>query len=233
MMYEELAGYYDQLVGDEQAAADWEAWVTAWLKTGDVLDCACGNGRITSRLNRHLDMTGMDLSPAMIGQAYQTDPSICWKTGDMTNLEGYGKYVGITCLCDSINYLTEAEQLEAFFQEAWAHIKPEGLLLFDMHAADRLEEFADGWEETGTFEDGCQVQWEIQSEDGKVFQLFTFWLPDGSMVQENHVQRVWCPAEVEQLLTNTGFEVLDVTTDFDQPGIQPGEKYFYVCRRKS
>ena len=28
------------------------------------------------------------------------------------------------------------------------------------------------------------------------------------------------------------FDVLKVTTDFDIEGIAPGEKYFYVCRKK-
>ena len=28
------------------------------------------------------------------------------------------------------------------------------------------------------------------------------------------------------------FDILKVTTDFDIEGIAPGEKYFYVCRKK-
>ena len=51
------------------------------------------------------------------------------------------------------------------------------------------------------------------------------------MVQEHHIQRVYDPIWLSDTLSKY-FDVLKVTTDFDIEGIAPGEKYFYVCRKK-
>ena len=51
------------------------------------------------------------------------------------------------------------------------------------------------------------------------------------VVQEHHIQRVYDPIWLNDTLSKY-FDVLKVTTDFDIEGIVPGEKYFYVCRKK-
>ena len=103
------------------------------------------------------------------------------------------------------------------------------MFFFDTHSLDRLVEFEEEFNETGCFED-CQYQWSILSEDDYIYQDFAFYLDDGKIVQEHHIQRVYTPEWLETELKKY-FEILKVTTDFDLEGIQEGEKYFYVCRR--
>ena len=95
---------------------------------------------------------------------------------------------------------------------------------------DRLEEFDSEYNETGAFEDGCQYQWSIMAEDDYVYQDFAFYMKD-KVIQEHHIQRVYDPKWLEEILSKY-FDILKVTTDFDIEGIAPGEKYFYVCRKK-
>ncbi len=68
------------------------------------------------------------------------------------------------------------------------------------------------------------------AEDDYVYQDFAFYMKD-KVVQEHHIQRVYDPIWLSDTLSKY-FDVLKVTTDFDIEGIAPGEKYFYVCRKK-
>lgn len=226
-MYELLAKYYDALVKDPEATKHWVDWIGVRGKT--LLDCGCGSGEITHELSGNYQTTGIDLSPDMVREA-KAKYDLDFEVRDMTDLEGLGTFDVITCLCDSFNYL-DKEQAEEFFDECARHLNDSGWLLFDTHSLDRLDEFADGYVEAGQFEDGTQVQWSIESEDNEIYQDFVFYLPDGRLIQEHHLQWVYTPEELEEMLEKN-FEVCDITTDFDVPGITSGEKYFYVCRKK-
>ena len=211
--------------------------LTAILQAGDApcdcLELACGSGEITEMLaKRGYTMTALDLSEEMVKQAKSKnlEGSIQFLCQDMRNLSNLGSYSGIFCLCDSFNYILEKEEVDAFFHEVCQHLKPNGLFFFDTHSLDRLDEFDSEYNETGAFEDGCQYQWSIMAEDDYVYQDFAFYMKD-KVVQEHHIQRVYDPIWLNDTLSKY-FDVLKVTTDFDIEGIVPGEKYFYVCRKK-
>ena len=74
-------------------------------------------------------------------------------------------------------------------------------------------------------------QWSITSEEDVIYQDFAFYKEDGTVIQEHHMQRVYDPAWLIETL-KPYFTIEKITTDFDQEGIQEGEKYFFVCRRK-
>lgn len=227
-MYDVLARYYDWLVKDPQAAERWVEWIGKRGKT--LLDCGCGSGEITALLAEEYEVTGIDLSREMIHQAKAKFDNVHFECRDMTNLDGLPAYDVITCLCDSFNYL-DSQHARTFFSQAAAHLNPGGWLLFDSHSLDRLTEFEEGYCETGTFEDGTQVQWVIESEEDRLYQDFAFYLTDGSTVQEHHEQWVYAPEVLEKML-GEWFEIVEVSTDFDVPGIGEGEKYFYVCEKR-
>lgn len=239
MMYEILARYYDALVKDDEATEEWVSWVESWNPGRTFLELACGSGEITRRLGRTHALTAMDLSQQMVDEADRKaagDPMLCapieFRQGNMEDLSGYGLYDAIGCFCDSFNYILRPETVKSFFAQVHDHLNAGGLFFFDTHSMDRLEEFGteEGYEETGAFEDGTQVQWVISAEDSFIYQDFAFYLPQATL-QEHHMQRVYDPAFLQEAL-EPYFEILSVTTDFDQEGIQEGEKYFYVCRRK-
>lgn len=236
MIYDVLAGYYDQLVGDEEAVSCWTDWVESFHPGNTFLELACGTGEITSRLAENHMITALDLAPHMVEAARKKPGAedIEYLVGDMRDLSGLPVYDAIGCFCDSFNYLLEKEEVQAFFETVSAHLKPGGLFFFDSHGMDRIEEFAgeNAYEEAGQFEDGTGVQWQISSTpDGLIYQDFAFYLPDQT-VTEHHMQRVYDPEWLsEQLSPN--FEILSLTTDWETEGAGEGEKYFFVCRKKS
>lgn len=234
MIYNTLAHYYDRLVKDEEATQAWVRWILNFVLGNSILELACGSGEITLELARHKKaVDALDLSAEMIKEAKEKEysESIRFWVQNMLDLSGLPKYDAILCLCDSFNYLLEKEEVVQFFKGCYEHLNPNGYLLFDTHSLDRLTEFEGEFNETGTFEDGVQYQWSIMAEEDWIYQDFAFYLEDGTIQEEHHLQRVYDPAWLEQAF-GPYFELVDLTTDFDRVGIEEGEKYFYVLRRK-
>lgn len=233
MIYDKLATYYDALVKDEEATKDWVKWIESKSKPSTLLELACGSGEITLALSKDgYEVSALDLSERMVEQAKKKDieKKIAFSCQDMKDLSNYSTFDVITCLCDSFNYILSKEEVIGFFKEVHDHLNENGTFFFDTHSLDRITEFEEEYNETGAFED-CEFQWSIMSEDDWVYQDFAFYLPDGSIAQEHHIQRVYHPDWLKEQL-EMYFDILQVTTDFDLPGIQEGEKYFYICRRK-
>lgn len=233
MIYDTLALYYDALVKDDQATLAWVNWIQSSLSPCRVLELACGSGEITQALaQKGYQMTALDQSESMIQQAKakkKGDP-IQYLCQDMRNLCGLGNFEAILCLCDSFNYLLEPQEVQQFFLEVHDHFSENGLFFFDTHSLDRLQEFQEEFNETGHIFD-VDYQWSITSEENYIYQDFAFYKEDGTVIEEHHMQRVYDPAWLIEIL-ELYFTIEKITTDFDQEGIQEGEKYFFVCRRK-
>ncbi len=233
MIYHCLADYYDWLVKDEAATKQWVAFTQRFLQQGALLELACGSGEITLALNNcGFQMTASDLSAEMLKKASAKDlqNQITFYQADMTDFQDPELYDGILCYCDSINYLKDENELKAMFALVLQHLKAGGWFLFDLHSLDRLKEFEEEYIEEGVIDD-VQYQWTIQSDERCLFHHFAFWFPDGHIEQETHVQTVFDPERVRLLLNQAGFETA-CWTDFDHPGIVPGEKIFIAGRKK-
>lgn len=233
MIYDTLAYYYDALVKDDQATLAWVDWIMASSVPCSVLELACGSAEITQVLSQKgYQMTALDQSESMIQQAREKDKnsSIQYLCQDMRNLHGLGHYEAILCLCDSFNYLLDPQEVKDFFREVYDHLTDQGFFFFDTHSLDRLQEFQEEFNETGHILD-VDYQWSITSEEDVIYQDFAFYKEDGTVIQEHHMQRVYDPAWLIETL-KPYFTIEKITTDFDQEGIQEGEKYFFVCRRK-
>ena len=232
--YETLGHYYDALVKDEEASRQWVDWIESFHPGRRFLELACGSGEITEMLTATHEMTALDLSQAMLERAAAKDPdkkvTFLWQ--DMRDLSSLGQFDAIGCFCDSINYLVEDQEMRDFFKEVASHLEPGGLFLFDSHGLDRLDEFAQDYEEAGEFDDGTQVQWVISADDELIYQDFAFYLPDGRTIEEHHMQRVYDPEDLKDWLQEAGFEVLDLRGDFGQAPLAECEKYFFACRRQ-
>lgn len=233
MMYDTLANYYDELVKDDEATKAWVSWIEAFVKTGSLLDLACGSAEITIALAKDgFKVSGLDLSEQMIDHAKAKEgaASLDLRVGNMLDLSKLGQFDSISCLCDSFNYLLDKADVETFFKEVHDHLTVGGHFFMDMHSMDRLIEFEEPFNETGHFDD-CDYQWEINSEDDYIYQEFAFYPENGNMILERHIQRVYDPAWIKELLSKY-FDVISVRTDFELEGVQEGEKIFYVCQKR-
>lgn len=88
--YDAAAAAYAERFGDELAHKPFDRWLltrVAELAGGPVADVGCGPGQTTRFLaDAGAEVTGFDLSPAMIETACATRPDLTFRTGDLTRL---------------------------------------------------------------------------------------------------------------------------------------------------
>ena len=93
MIYDQLARYYDALVGDDEACRMWEEFVKKHVKPCKMLELACGSGEITNALYQDgYDILATDISEAMINELNKKYPYIKTQILDMNNFKMDEKY---------------------------------------------------------------------------------------------------------------------------------------------
>ena len=136
--YESFAPFYDRFT----AESDYEAWadtVEPLLHrhrpgASRLLDLACGTGEsLLPFLRRGYEVTGCDLSEAMLEQARAKAPGVRLVRADITGLPVLGRFDAVTCFDDSLNYLCSPEELEAAFRSARRNLAPGGVFAFDLN----------------------------------------------------------------------------------------------------
>lgn len=229
MIYDALSSYYDDLVKDDEATRCWVDFVEKNCKEKNVCELACGSGEIANQLVQlGYEVLATDFSKSMINRLHQKYPNIETRVMDMRNFNLDTKFDGIFCFCDSINYLSSLNEVKEMFQSVKEALTPKGVFLFDMHSLDRLDEFKELYIEEGMLD--VPYQWTIQSDEQCIHQHFAFYTEEG-ILEEQHVQTVFNPYEILELLQKIDFDC-EIKTDFDQDGIHEGEKYFIIARRK-
>lgn len=232
MMYQALAKYYDALVKDEEATHDWVDLITRYIPKGSIMELACGSGEITIALAKlGYQVSASDISAEMVEEAKKKVDSelVQWSVMDMSNVNDEHHYDGILCLCDSFNYLLEDHAVDSMFASVYEHLNDQGTFIVDMHSMDRLEEFAEEYNEAGKIL-GRVYQWTIVADGDRLYQNFAFYDEEGRVTLEQHIQRVYDPLVIKDKLESLGFEV-SIITDFYEEGIASGEKQFYICKK--
>ena len=246
--YSSISEIYDKI----NAEVDYGAWADYFeacfkkylpKKPELMLDLACGTGSMTFELaSRGYDMIGIDGSDAMLTRAldnaYDREISgILFLNQDMREFELYGTVGAISCCLDSINYLTEKEDVKKCFSLAHNYLDPDGLFLFDMNTPYKFENiYADNayiLEDEMIYEGEdapsavfCGWQNQYDKKSGicdfylSVFEEDT----DGKYIRQDEHQRERCYTleTVKILLSQAGFDYLGFFSDFDFT--EPDEK---------
>ena len=144
--YSKFAQVYD-LFMDNIDYEGWADYVTARLKEygitdGLVLELGCGTGTMTGLLaDRGYDMIGVDNSEEMLAEAMEkrveSGQDILYLLQDMQEFELYGTVRAVVSVCDSLNYITEREELLQVFRLVNNYLDPEGIFLFDMNTVHK------------------------------------------------------------------------------------------------
>ena len=122
--YTNFAEVYDTFM-DNVPYDEWADYIERMLKEyqisdGLVLELGCGTGSMTELLSaKGYDMIGVDNSEDMLEIAMQkrlnSGHDILYLLQDMREFELYGTVRAVLSVCDSVNYVTDEEELQEVF----------------------------------------------------------------------------------------------------------------------
>ena len=141
--YSNFAKFYDFVFGDRLIEA---AYVEKLVKQHNpsvkkVLELGCGTGTFLKYFFEHsYDVTGIDISAAMLAIARQKLPDANLLRQNMVAFSSLGKYDAILCLFDSINHLLNYKDWKKVFLGASLHLNKNGVFIFDINTEKKLED---------------------------------------------------------------------------------------------
>ena len=241
--YTGFAEVYD-LFMDDIPYEEWCGCLTKLLREygveeGLVLDLGCGTGKMTRLLAaRGYDMIGVDLSGEMLELAMEKNPDnrILYLQQDMREFELYGTVRAIVSVCDSMNYLTEYEDLVQVLRLANNYLDPGGVFIFDMNTPYKYRELLGEQTIAENREEGSFI-WEnyFDEEQGiNEYDLTVFIREkDGRYrkIEETHFQRAYDNETVKQAVEAAGMELAAVYEACSRrlPGLD-SERVYFVAR---
>ena len=136
--YTSFARVYDTFM-DNIPYEEWCEYLTGLMREygvrdGLVLDLGCGTGNMTELLAKAgYDMIGADNAEEMLEIAMEKrDKSgydILYLLQDMREFELYGTVRAVISVCDSVNYITEPEELQEVFRLVNNYLDPKGVFI--------------------------------------------------------------------------------------------------------
>jgi len=248
MSYEQFAYLYDELMKD--APYDqWVEFVKNILVKYDVhaaklLDLACGTGELSVRFAKQgFDVTGIDLSEDMLAvaqaKAEANSVKIPFFQQNMANLEGQGQFNVIGIFCDSLNYLQTEDEVKSTFSNVHQHLKSNGVFIFDVHSLFKMTDvflnqtFALNEEEVSYIWNSFPGEHPNSVEHELSFFVLDERSGKYDRIDELHFQRTYPFSQYAHWLDASGFELLEISADFEHLEPAPtSERIFFVAKKK-
>lgn len=104
-----------------------------------VLDAGCGTGRVARELARRgLDVTGVDLDPAMLVTGQSKAPTLDWRLGDLATIDLGRTYDAVLLAGNVMIFLTPGSE-DVVLANLARHLNPGGVVIAGFQTgADRL-----------------------------------------------------------------------------------------------
>ena len=188
------------------------------ITDGLVAELGCGTGQMTRRLrDAGYDMIGIDRSVEMLDEARRIDPDteILYLCQDMTEMELYGTVRAIVSVCDSMNYLTDPDDMLTVFRLVNNYLDPGGIFLFDLNTVYKYETVLGDCSICENREHESFI-WEnfYDAQSGINEYDMTFFLEEKEgwyrKYEEIHYQRAYTIDEIETLLKESGLRLLGI-----------------------
>lgn len=144
--YDKFSKYYDQVMGDRSAAANYIRDLIELYhpRAKTLLEIACGSGGLLGRLSEFYDVTGLDRSRAMLAVARERLPNLQLLRQDMTSFRIDRRFDAIVCAFDSINHLRRFSDWRKTFRCVAGHLNGGGVFVFDVNTSGKLKRLAEG-----------------------------------------------------------------------------------------
>lgn len=245
--YTGFAEVYD-LFMDQVPYEKWSGRIIQILSTygirdGLVLDLGCGTGSMTELLaGAGYDMIGVDASEEMLELAYEkraeSGHDILYLLQDMREFELYGTVRAIVSVCDSLNYITEEEELLHVFRLVRNYLDPDGVFFFDMNTIYKYSEMLGETTIAENREEGSFI-WENYYDPEEQLNQYdlTLYIRDEddryTRFEETHIQKAYALERVLELLQQAGMKVEQIFDSDTGKEVTDTTGKFCIAARKA
>lgn len=239
MSYNAFAEFYDILTEnvDYKVRSEYISnFFSRYKKDGKrLLDIACGTGSFAEIFaDLGYSVTGVDLSEDMLTIAEEKCRGrVNFIKGDMCDLKFRESFDFCICMLDSVNHLTNYNDLKRLFKSAYNALCKDGLFVFDVNTvykhkeilADNsfvfdYEDFFLSWDNEFVGDNSVRILIDIFSYNGKNYDRFS----------EEFFEKAYTAEEICNALD--GFEVLGIFDELTQnPPGDESQRLYFICKK--
>jgi ubiquinone/menaquinone biosynthesis C-methylase UbiE len=222
-----LPEFYDCVYGEIKH--DIPFWVDSVGTSTDILELACGTGRITLELakNKNLRIDALDFSKEMLDRL--RNKSMAFNNiniieGDMRYFTTDKLYDKVFITSNSLNHIETRDDIDKVFKGIRRHLKTDGFLIFDIlnPLFKYLTRDLNGKYEEQIFKfdkDRYFKMWEnniyhYDSQINTVTYFYQFCNSEGKSIN-NHIYeqkikvRLFYPQEMDYIIEKNGFQIME------------------------
>lgn len=240
--YEIFSSYYDELTFnvDYDKRVKYICDILSRLKHnfGLSLDLACGTGTLTIMLKeKGVDIIGVDSSVDMLSVAsmksFDKGMNILFVNQLMQELEL--PYNVDTCICtlDAINHIIDLDDIEKTFSKVYKYLNVGGCFIFDVNTVYKHQKILGN--NCFTYDvDDVFLTWNNKLEKNNIVDIsLEFDDRCGNIYYENFKERAYEINELQNMLQNIGFEVVNIYDDLTFNTVsEESEKATFVVKKK-
>ena len=244
--YTSFAKVYDTFM-DNIPYEEWGKYLTGLLeeygvKEGLDLELGCGTGSMTEILaGKGYDMIGADNSEEMLEIAIEkrerSGHDILYLLQDMREFELYGTVRAVVSVCDSVNYVTEEEELIEVFRLVNNYLDPKGVFIFDFNTKYKYQNVL-GDRTIAEKRDECSFIWDnyyYEEEEINEYELTLFIQEKENLYrkfEEVHYQRAYTLEQMLRLVKESGLEFVTAYDAFTRKQPTDTSERIYMIARE-
>ena len=207
-----------------------------------VVELGCGTGNFTAEMSKlGYDMIGIDNSSSMLNIAMQKKEKdsipAFYLEQDMRDFELFGTAGTFVSVCDSVNYLTDREDIVKMMKLVNNYLFPDGIFIFDFNT---VHKYRDVIGDTTIAEDreDCAFIWDnFFDEETNIneYDLTIFVQEEGDSYRrffETHYQRGYTLEEMLSILEESGLAFLKaIDADTHNDADESSERIYIIARK--
>lgn len=240
--YNIFSTLYDALTEnvDYEVRSDYisDFFIAEGIVPNTIVDLACGTCSISLPFaKKGSKVIGVDLSEEMLSVASEKtcDYDVSLVCADITEFVYPAGADAVLCSLDSINHITNIDDVQSVFENAFESLNDNGIFIFDVNTIYKHQNVL--FNNTFVFdEEDYYLVWDNeQVDDYEVRILLDFFLFNGESYDkysEEFNERAYSVDELKIALNNAGFNDIRLYDELtlDSPK-EDSERLYFVCKK--